>query len=155
MVFGNTETENLHIDDGNGGEIGSVRSFKLLGLTLDRKMSMKGHVKKVVRKCSRRIWVLRNLRRNGISEEKCLMVYKAQVRSVIDYAGPVYWPLLCETDCNELERIQSSALKTIYGFDFSYNEVLEKANVRRISERLRKLTEDFVWKEYKNGNQRM
>ena len=157
MVFGNTDTENpaLHIEDGSGGEIGSVTSFKLLGLTLDRKMSMKGHVRQIVRKCSRRIWVLRNLRRNGISEERCLMVYKAQVRSIIDYGGPVYWPLINESDCSELDRVQSSALKTIYGFDYSYNEVLQKANVKKISERLKKLTEEFVWKEYKNGNQRM
>ena len=115
---------------------------------------MKLHLREVVKKCSKRIWVLRNMRRNGISEEICLQVYKAQVRSIIEYGGPIFGPLLCEADCGDLENVQSNSLKTINGFHFSYSEVLVKANVQKISDRLRKLTEDFVWKEYTNGNQR-
>ncbi len=100
---------------------------------------MKLHVKMVVKKCSRRIWVLRNLRRNGIPEEKCLLVYKAQIRSVIEFGSPVYWPLLNETDMSELEKVQSNALKTVYGFEMSYSDVLEKAKIEKINDGLKKI----------------
>lgn len=121
MVFGNTKTEKLklQIEDGNGGEIESVEEFKLLGVVLDRKLTMKTHIRHIKKKCYRRIRVMRNLVRNNVPTDKCVTVYKTQIRSIIEYAAPVYWPMINATDTAELERIQRNSLKTIFGFEFS------------------------------------
>ncbi len=129
--------------------IESVESFKLLGIWLDDDMSFKKHVSEIEKKCSKRLWVLRNLRENGVSIKSTVQIYCAQIRSIIDFGAPVYWPRLTKEMIGKLENIQNRALKLICGFDKSSRLCRQICNIQTITERVKKLTDDFIWKEYK------
>ncbi len=111
-------------------------------------MSFKKHINELEKKCSKRIWVLRNLRHNGVSIKSCVHIYCAQIRSLIDFGAPVYSPNLSKEMIGRLENIQNRSLKMICGFDKSSRLVRQICQVPTIMERLQKLTDDFIWKEY-------
>ena len=134
--------------------IESVQFFKLLGVWLDIGLNFAQHVSEIEKKCARRIWVLRNLRRNGVSIESTVQVYKAQIRSIIEYCAPVLMPMLSSKLMGKLEAIQSRAIKTIVGFDKSSKMGRDITGLEKIEDRFAKLTDNFILKEYNMGNRR-
>ncbi len=130
----------------------TVEVFKLLGVWIDSDLSFDYHIKKVEEKCAKRIWILRNLRNNGATIKSCALVYVSQIRSIIEFAAPILMPFLTLKQMGRLESIQSRALKVIVGFQFNSETARNMCNLPKVEERFKKLTENFVLKEYKNGN---
>ena len=151
MVVGGTKqaTGSKVLASINNEYLESVDSFKLLGVWLDDEMSFKRHIDELEKKCAKRIWILRNLRQNGVSIQSCVQIYCAQIRSLVDYGAPIYYPNLSKTMLGKLENIQNRSLKMICGFEYSSRLVREICKVQTITERLQKLTDDFVLKEFK------
>ena len=130
----------------------TVEVFKLLGVWIDSDLSFDYHIKKVEEKCAKRIWILRNLRKNGATIKSCALVYVSQIRSIIEFSAPVLLPFLTMKQMGRLESIQSRALKVIVGFQYNSETARYMCNLPKITERFQKLTENFVIKEYKSGN---
>ena len=76
-------------------------------------------------KANRKLSVLRNIK---ILNRKTLdILYKVTVRSVIDYALPIYSNNLKQTELMQLERMQYRAAKLVTGaLHFSSREKLNK-----------------------------
>lgn len=62
-----------------------------------------------------RHWVLRHLKSFGLTERELVKMYKAVIRPVAVYCSVVYHSALTEEQDKIIERIQSQALKCIYG----------------------------------------
>lgn len=149
LIYGNVpESARVHIND---YEIETVSEFKLLGLTLDSKLSMDAHVKTIEKKVGKRIYILRVLKMNGVPKNTLVRLYKSQIRSVIEYCAPVLYSMLKSGQFNRLERLQTICLKTIYGFEFSSNQVRQLASIQTIQDRFSQLTDNFILKEAKNN----
>ena len=78
--------------------------MKLLGVTFDCKLGWNKHVDNIVRNASRRLYVLRCLKGN-IPNDKLIVVYNVFVRSLIEYASPLFIGMT-KKNVLKLEKIQ-------------------------------------------------
>ena len=78
------------------------------------------------------------------------------IRPVAEYCSSVYHTLTSKADSLELDRIQMQALKSIYGWQYSYNELLEKSSLDRLDlrrenrfvELAKKIHQDYRYKTW-------
>ena len=66
-----------------------VESCKLLGMTINNKLTWNLHIDEVVKKVSKRIYYLIQLKRANIPLKDLVLFYVTCIRSVIDYGIPV------------------------------------------------------------------
>ena len=89
-----------------GEKIERVNEFKLLGVIIRSDLSWNSHVKYIVSKASKRIFVLCTLIRSGVSTVDILAVYCSIVRSVLEYASSVWHCELSKEQSLEIEKVQ-------------------------------------------------
>ena len=97
--------ENYYID--------RVNNHKHLGLYLSSSLDWSEQIKQVCLKANRKLSVLRRVKL--LSRQTLDLLYKITVRSVIDYALPVYLKTLKQTEIARLENIQYRAAKIVTG----------------------------------------
>ena len=107
----------------DGKDLEIVASAKLLGVTISSDLSWNKHRNKIIKKASKRLYFLVQLKRAKVPCEDLGLFYTTCIRSVLDYAVPVFYYSLPKYLIHELERIQKRALTIIYP-SLSYNEAL-------------------------------
>ena len=113
-----------------GGQvIESVEEIKILGYHIGNKPNANAQVAAIKKDCAKRSWSIRHLINAGVGDRDLVEIYKAFIRSVLDYSCVIYDGFLTKTQVMDLERIQSNILKTIFGFENSYRTCLYKAKV--------------------------
>ena len=73
-----------------GKEVELVTSTKLLGLTIANDLTWNDHVTEITKKASKRLYFLTQLKSAGVPKQDLALFYLSCVRSVIDYAAPVF-----------------------------------------------------------------
>ena len=97
-----------------GGEcIKVVTDAKLLGVTISSDLSWNTHITEVIKKAAKRLYFLIQLKRARVSQKDFCLFYITCVRSVIDYAVPVFHYVLPAYFMPELERVQKRAMRII------------------------------------------
>ena len=139
-----------HIKTGNA-DIHSQDSMTLLGFSFGSRPDVSQHVSLIHRKFYVRSWILRHLCGAGVPVPDICRVYSTVIRSSIEYAIPVYHPLLTLTQSDKLEKLQKRALKIIYGYKVSFNEALTKSGLQRLSERRAEIFKKFCVKTSSNA----
>ena len=86
-----------------------VESFKALGLTINNKLKWQNNTEAIVKKASKRLYVIRVLRRCGLSPSDLLLVYLSLVRSILEYACPVWHTALPKYLSDKIEKVQKRA----------------------------------------------
>ena len=125
------EYDNLLIDS---NIIETVNSLKLLGVTLSKDLRWNIHIDSLIKKTSKRLYFISQLKRAKVSPEDLIKFYVACIRSVLLYACQVYHYNLPEYLSKSLEQIQKRAMRIIYGYDTSYNSALEQAGINKLSD---------------------
>ena len=74
-----------------GKEVELVTSTKLLGLTIANDLTWSDHVTEITKKANKRLYFLTQLKRAGVPKQDLALFYVPCVRSVIDYAAPVFF----------------------------------------------------------------
>ena len=97
----------------NNKSIRVVKSVKLLGLSFDNNLTWNLHIEEVVKKVSKRIYYLIQLKRASIPRNDLVLFYVTCIRSVIDYGIPVIYYSLPKYLRSELERLQKRAIRII------------------------------------------
>ena len=73
----------------NGIVIDRVSSYKLLGVIISDDLSCNEHCDSIHKKATKRLFVLRTLKRVGLGTNDLVLVYCSIVRSIVEYALPV------------------------------------------------------------------
>ena len=97
----------------SGRVIERVGHYKLLGVFISSDLSWNKHCEYVLAKANKRLYALRVLRKCGVACQDLVQVYCSLVRSVIEYAAPV-WADLPVYLSKTLELIQKRAFNTIF-----------------------------------------
>ena len=79
----NTDTNLLET---NGEVIETVKSAKILGVTVRNDLKWNDHVGNITEKASQRIYLLKQLKRAGVDRTSLIQFYCACIRSVLEYA---------------------------------------------------------------------
>ena len=74
----------------NGIVIERVSSYKLLGVIITNDLSWNEHCDSIHKKATKRLFVLRTLKRVGLGTDDLVLVYCSIVRSIVEYASPVW-----------------------------------------------------------------
>lgn len=126
-----TELPHLKIGD---QQLELVTSHKVLGLVIQNNLKWNNHIEATVTKASKRLHILRVLRRGGVEMNDLTTIYISLIRSVLEYCCVVWHHALPSYLSQELERIQKRALKIIVP-TLSYPEALQFLNLRTLVER--------------------
>ena len=149
MVINNAKTQLICVSansgcdiksyiNADGQRIDSVSELKVLGFVFDERPTVDAHVNYSINKFNKAIWALRHLKRANINTNVLLEVYKIMLRPLLEYSSVIYHPMLTKALNNDIERQQKLALKTIYGFENNYEELLVKAEIDSLEERRKK-----------------
>ena len=118
----------------DGNPITQTTSAKLLAVTISSNLAWNDHIEELVKKSSRKLYFLVQLKRTQITPAKDLVAYYcACIRSLLDYACPVFHHSLTKYIQTDLERVQKRALACIFPGK-PYDEVLSVAGLVSIRE---------------------
>ena len=90
---------------------------KLLGVTYDTMFTFSNHIKNTVAKCKKKLNILKALAGSswGQDKETLILTYKSIIRSTLEYANPIWSPLISKSNWERLQSIQNQALRIATG----------------------------------------
>ena len=131
LLITTNEERNISIE---GEKIQNSKSKKLLGVTIDNKLSFTEHVNKIFDKASQKLNALARLS-SFISLENPRIIVKAFVHWQFGYY-PVIWMFHNRTLNNKINRIHERALRIVYRDKTSnFTELLQKDNAVTVHQR--------------------
>ena len=135
----------------NHDEIELVEESKLLGLVIRSDLSWQSNTEHMIRRCNSKLWILRRLKRLGATNGDLLDIYSKQVRSILEYAVPVWHSSITGEQNLAIERIQKIAFHIILGDQYkSYSSALKTLGMDTLSNRRTKLCLKFAKKSSKD-----
>eukprot|EP00918_Siedleckia_nematoides_P041114 GHVU01089247.1.p1 GENE.GHVU01089247.1~~GHVU01089247.1.p1 ORF type:complete len:171 (-),score=1.76 GHVU01089247.1:397-909(-) len=106
--------------------------MKFLGITVDKHLTFNSHVDTLVKRAFSRIHGLVVFKRSGLNQAGLLKMYVTNIRSLVTYAVPAWFPLLSKFNMDKLESVQKLALKIIFPELSSYNDRMEIAGLHQL-----------------------
>jgi hypothetical protein len=103
-----------------------IESHKVLGLTIQNNLKWDLHISEIVTEASKRLHILRVLKRSGVSLFHLLQVYFALIWSLLDYCCPAWHSSLTINLSDKIERVQKRTMWIIYP-TLSYGAALDQA----------------------------
>ncbi len=104
----------------------------------------------IIKKASKRLYFLSQLKRAKIHPKDLVKFYITCIRSILTYACQVFHFSLPDYLCTTLEQIQKRALRIIYGYDTPYNDALEESGLLKLADYRLKLCDEFFAKVLAN-----
>ena len=134
-----------------GVQFERVSSANVLGVTISNDLKWNDHVDTITSKAARRLYLLSQLKRAGISPDDLLAFYYSVIRSILEFSCQLFHRSLPKYLSDDIERIQRRAMRIIFP-SLSYCEAMDKAGIPTLSERREslsiKLFEDIVGNEH-------
>lgn len=136
------DTDNVERISVNGKLIERVESFKLLGVYISSDLSWDTHIEYMLKKVAKRMYCIFCLIRIGAEVSEIISVYCSLIRSILEYACPVWHPGLTKGQHKNIERVQKRLIKMIYPSS-SYANGLSSSGLERLYDRRERLTKDM------------
>ena len=135
----------------DGKEIELVEEHKLLGVVLRSDLSWEPHVDYIVGRCYSKLWILRRLKQLGADSEDLTEIYQTQIRSILEFAAPVWHPAITGELRLKLERVQKSAFHIILSDNYtSYRAARKVLGLNTLHARRQSLCKKFAKKSFKH-----
>jgi len=124
------------------------RTPKLLGVLYDTMYNFSHHIKETVKKGRSKVNVLKALAGSswGQDKETLTITYKSIVRSTLEYAAPVWAPIISKTSWNDLQKVQNQALRVATGCYLKSNvdHLHQETKVLPLQEHSTMITKQFL-----------
>ena len=137
-------------DPVSGEPINSKKTLKILGFIIDQDGGISSQLEKVKGTFRRRVWLLREAKKAGMTQEELIRTYKTYVRPTVEVNSVVMQPMLTADQSQSLERQQSLALRLIYGHGISAEKMRQMAGIERLEVRRIQACETFTKKALEN-----
>ena len=128
----------------------SGETLKVLGFVFCSCPDMSAHVEYTIKKFNRCSWSLTHLKRAGLEGRTLVGIYTCTLRPVIEFCSVVYHSLLTGEQNNAIKHLQRRTLKIVFGFDFSYETLLEMSGLKLLEDRRCAAVEKFAKKMLRN-----
>jgi hypothetical protein len=97
----------------NGKDIEHIKTFKLLGVIISKNLSWYAHVDYILGKVAKRFYFLIQFVHAGVRDSDMITIFCSIVRSVLEYACPVWHPGPTKSQSKKLECVQKKFLKLL------------------------------------------
>ena len=135
----------------NGEErLESDGHLKILGYHLATRPNTDAQVRHIKSSFNQSSWLIRHLKLARIKPKMMTTVYCSMIRSAIEYSSVVHGGFLTQEQSDELERLQSTCLKIIWGWRYSYRQVLKLAGLQTLEKRWTDAFKKFTLKAFQN-----
>ena len=105
-----------------------VSTAKILGETFRQDLKWNGYINNTTAKAAKRLYLLRESKRAGLSCNNLLLFYCSAIRSVLECLCMIFHRSLLRYQTEDLERIQQRAMRIILP-DYKYHDELKEANI--------------------------
>ena len=109
-------------------EFEQVSTAKILGVTFRQELKWNDHIDNITAKAAKRLYLLRELKRAGVSCNDLVLFYCSPIRSVLEYACMLFHRSLPRYLSEDLELIQKRAMRIILP-DYKYRDALKIAKI--------------------------
>ena len=104
-------------------------------------------------KARKKLWLLRRLQPLGLSTSDLFDVYVKEIRSILEYAVPVWHFSITKKEASEIEEIQKIAFRMILGQSYrSYVDACAQLGTVSLKERRLTICQKFTLKNVKSDN---
>ena len=118
-----------------------------MGLVINSNLSWTDHIEYISKKAAKNFWMLIRVKRLGATPDKLLSIYLLKIRSLLEYASPVFHSSLTIDQSNQLESTQKKALAIVYGKEYtSYLSALKLSKIERLDIRRESINIKFATK---------
>ena len=133
-----------HIFSMEGTRLTSSDGLKLLGFKFGPRPNCDLHVQGIKRTFRGRYWLLIHMRQHYYTEEELVKAYKSLVRPIAEYCSVVFHSMLTDKQDEELERLQATALRYIYGYGIPYADMRRMSDLKTLRQRRIEATDKFA-----------
>ena len=101
----------------NNTTLPTVKHPKILGLTLDPKLTYAQHIQNTLKRAKPTLNILKALTTThwGKTKETLINTYKTITRPILEYTNTVWSPIISDTNTQKLQTIQNTALRIATG----------------------------------------
>ena len=100
----------------NDEPINRIKKMKLLGVFIQDDLQWTEHINYIQSKASSKLYYIINLRRAGVNQDDLIKIYTATIRSVLEYACPLWHGGINDMQSKKLEYIQERV--TLSGYHY-------------------------------------
>ena len=133
MMFLGCPSENVKLNlDGTTALLASD-SVKLLGITLDKRLSFENHVSSLCKKATTNVICLNRIR-SFINYSQAKSLFESYIVSSFSYA-PIVWMFCSKTSMKSIEIVHKRAVRALCNnFVDSYDDLLAKYDIKTVHE---------------------
>ena len=91
---------------------------KLLGVILQSDLTFSSHIKAIVTKASRSLWLLARFRDMGASTAQLVTLWQQRGRSILEFASSVWFSRITAKESRQIEAVQRKAFALILQSQF-------------------------------------
>ena len=125
-----SDSELLNLND---LKLKNCKEVEILGITIDRNLNFKGHIKNICRKAGQKLTALLRIS-SHINTNKKALPYKSMIKSQFAYC-PLVWMFRFRHSSNLINIVHERALKFISENNRNFEVLLEKQNDFSINQR--------------------
>lgn len=119
----------------NGKSIPISSTNKLLGVKISNSVTWQEHANDIIVRGSKALYMLHVMKRYNPPQEQLLKVYTTYIRPLLEYCAPVFHAGLTASQAQQIERVQKRALKIIYGYNYTYGDLLRNFGIESLADR--------------------
>ena len=98
------------------------KSVKLLGITIDKELTIDTHIDQACLKANKKINVLSRMQ-SFLSAKKRKVIFNSFIESQFKYC-PLIWMFCSRKSNDKINRLHDRSLRIVYDFDSSYEELI-------------------------------
>ena len=135
----------------NGVIVNTTDTVKLLGITIDQRLTFSEHVDNLCEAMETRLYGMRSLKRLGLNKTGLVRYYTTNIRTALTYACQAWTPLLSDILTNKIIQVERKALRVIYP-DLSYTDAITECAIPSLAIFVQKQCIHYVGKIFNNPN---
>ena len=135
----------------DGSEIKCMESLKMLGFVFNRSGNCNDQITNLVRKAMSRSYVLRYYSK-FMPGKDLKKLYCALVRSILEFSSVSFGSQISKFQSNRIENVQKRCLKIMYGYNHTYEELLQMAGLQSLKGRRESAMLKFAQRMADNSN---
>ena len=141
----------IHFNDGQQLEV--ISEAKLVGLMVSDNLSWHKNTAFICKRARTKLWILRRMINLNLSDDQIYDVYCKEIRSLLEFAVPVWHPALTKKESVTIERVQKVAFRIILSDRYiSYELAYLHLGTTTLERRREKLCIRFANKNLKSKN---
>ena len=137
----------------DGTEVQIVQQTTLLGVIITDDLKWKQNTSFICLKARQKLWTLKRMKLLYLNEIELFDVYKKEIRSVLEYAAPVWHSSITKKQTSEIENIQKISFKLILQKKYTtYSRACTYFQTTSLEQRRHEICERFAIKNLKSDN---